>query len=271
MRKYLFITIALLCIINLCYFCNFEPSKADTAIYYRVTSENTILYRTPLDSTESSNVYFYLPTTYFVRYNSTFDEQFLNVTYQEFTGYVLLDNVTRVYSTPQTPYATNLTFSVSGIANLVLRSEPTTLAEYIGTIPFNATNIEYFGSIIGEQSNSELSNIWYYCRYKSYEQGILTGYVYAPLTQNLTVIEPNTEEVETEPSKTTNTDTIIASELQTGVNLLLILGLTIPAILLLILVFRPERHKKKREASRQITQLNKLSLPDKNHDNEFDF
>lgn len=270
MRKYLFISLAFLCVLNLCYFCNIEPLKADEATYYRVTSDNTILYRTPVDSTESSNVYFILPTTYFVLYNSTFDEQFLCVTYREFTGYVLVDSVTRVYSTPTNPYALNLTFSVSSVANLVLRSEPTTQSDYLGTIPINA-DVEYFGRILGEQSNSELSNVWYYCRYKSFEQGILTGYVYAPLTQDLTELIPNTEEVETEPSKTTNTETIIASELQSGVNLVLILGLTIPALLLLILVFRPERRKKKREASRQITQLNKLSLPSKNNDNEFDF
>ena len=237
MRKILFTALAFLCIFNFSYFCNIVPSKASEPIYYRVISENTVLYRTPLESNESSNVYFYLPTTYFVLFNSTFDEQFLNVTYKDFTGYVLASDVQRIYSTPQTPYAPTQNFSVQGVANLVMRNEPTTNGDYIGTIPFNATEIEYFGSIAGEQSNSQLSDIWYFCRYVSFEQGVLTGYVYAPLTKDLTEISPNYEEVETEPSASVNTDTIIAPELQTGSNILLILGLSIPAIILLILVF----------------------------------
>ena len=271
MRKYLYIAFAFLCISNFGYFCNFESSKADEIIYYRITGENTLLYRTPLESIEPSNVYFVLPTTYFVRFNSTFDEKFLNVTYRDFTGYVLADNVERVYSTPTTPYLTNVTFGVQGVANLVIRSEPNTSSEYLGTIPFNATSIEYFGQIEGEQTNEELSNIWYFCRYTSYEQGILTGYVYAPLTANLSEIVPNTEVVDTEPSQSTNGGTVLAPELQSGANIWLIVGLTIPAIILLLLVFRPDKRKKKKAATRQITNLNKLSLPDKKDDNQFDF
>ncbi len=239
-------------------------------IYYRIVSENAILYRAPLESTESSNVYFCLPATYFVRFNSTFDEKFLNVTYRDFTGYVLADDVERVYSTPLTPFA-NQTFSVQGIANLVLRSEPTTSSEYIGTIPFNATDIEFFGAIEGEQANSELSNLWYFCRYTSFEQGILTGYVYAPLTNNLTPLEPNTEIVETEPSAEVNTDGVLAPELQSGTSFWLIIGLTIRALLLLLLVLKPGKNRKNKVAKRQIANLNKLSLPDKTNKDEFDF
>ena len=271
MRKFLYIMLAFLFIFNFAYFCNFSPICASEPIYYRVISDNTVLYKTPVTSEENSNVYFTLPNTYFVIYNSTFDETMINVTYKEFTGYVLIDNLQRVYSTPEHPFETNRTFSVQGIANLVVRSEPNTTSDYLGTIPFNAVDIEYFGQINGEQANSDLSDLWYFCRYKSFEQGIITGYVYAPLTQNLTPFSANVEEVLTEPNQSTNAGVIIAPELQTSTNILLILGLTIPALILLLLVFKPEKRKKKREASRQITSLNRLALPDKNDKNEFDF
>ncbi len=271
MRAYLYILTAFLCIFCLTDFCNLPITKADEVTYYRVTSENTILYRTPVNSEEASNVYFVLPTSYFVIFNSEYDEIFLNVTYREFSGYVLRDNVERVYSTPVTPYLENITFGVQGVANLVIRSEPNTTSEYIGTIPFNATDIEYFGQVKGEFVNPELTDVWYFCRYKSFEQGILTGYVYAPLTTNLTEILPNTEIVETEPSEAVNGGTVIAPELQNGSNWLLILGLTIPAIILLLLVFRPSKRKHKKVAARQIANLNRLSLPESKDDKNFDF
>ena len=248
------------------------PKTAENGeIYYRIIGENTILYRTPLESNESSNVYFRLPTTYFVKFNGAYDELFLNVTYRDFTGYVLADNVERVYSTPATPYAVGQTFSVQGIANLVLRSKPTTQSEYIGTIPFNATDIEFFGAIEGEQANPELSNIWYYCRYTSFEQGILTGYVYAPLTQNLVETPENTEVVDMEPSTEVNGDGVIAPELQNSTSIWLIIGLTIPALILLLLVLKPSKRRHQRAAKRQIANLNKLSIPEKTDKDEFDF
>ena len=250
---------------------NTPKTTENGEIYYRIIGENTILYRTPLESNESSNVYFRLPTTYFVKFNSAYDELFLNVTYRDFTGYVLADNVERVYSTPVTPYAVGQTFSVQGIANLVLRSEPTTQSEYIGTIPFNATDIEFFGAIEGEQANPELSNIWYYCRYTSFEQGILTGYVYAPLTQNLVEIPENTEVVDMEPNTEVNGDGVIAPELQNSTSIWLIIGLTIPALILLLLVLKPSKRRHQRAAKRQIANLNKLSIPEKTDKDEFDF
>lgn len=271
MRAYLYILTAFLCIFCLTDFCNVPVTKAEEIAYCRVMSENTILYRTPVESSEATNVYFTLPATYFVQLISEYDELFLFVTYKDFSGYVLRDNVERVYSVPTTPYLDNITFGVQGVANLVMRSEPNTSSEYIGTIPFNATDIEYFGAVRGELVNADLGDEWYYCRYKSFEQGILTGYVYAPLTTNLTEILPNTEVVETEPSEAVNGDTIIAPELQSGSNWLLILGLTIPAIILLILVFRPSKRKHKKVATRQIANLNKLSLPESKDDKNFDF
>lgn len=271
MRKYLYIFGVFLFILNFVYFCNITPAIADTPTYFRINNDSVYLYRTPVADTENNNAYFKLPNTYFVKFNSTFDENFLNVTYRDFTGYVLKSDVVAVYSIPEIPFETNRIFNIQGVANLVIRSAPNTQSEYLGTIPFNATDITYFGEIEGEQANLGLSNIWYFCRYKSFEQGIITGYIYAPLTTGLTEFVPNTEEVLTEPTQNANSNSVLAPELKTGSNLILILCLTVPAILLLILVFRPEKRKKKREATRAITNLNRLSLPDKNDKNTFDF
>ena len=82
---------------------------------------------------------------------------------------------------------------------------------------------------------------------------------------------PNIEEVLTEPTQTTNSNSVLAPELKTGYNLILILCLTIPALLLLVLVFRPEKRKSKHKATREIANLNHLALSDKNDKNTFDF
>ena len=80
----------------------------------------------------------------------------------------------------------------------------------------------------------------------------------------------NTEIVETEPSQETSGE-ILAPELQNGTSIILIVGLCIFALILLVLVFKPERRRKKAEAKRQITTLNRLAIPDKNKHDELDF
>ncbi len=269
MRKYLFIYIALIFILPFIYFCNSTPCFAQTEAYYRISAENVLLYRTPTDSNSIDNVYFTLPTSYFVKFISDENEDFLKVQYLDFIGYVLKSDVTQVYSTPTTPYNTQ-SFSILATANPVIWSLPTTQSTYLGNIPFNAKEVIYFGSVSGEVAQNTENSIWYFCKFISFEQGILTGYIHSNLTTNLTEFLPNTEIVELEPSITTNGQ-VIAPELQNSTSLLLILGLCIPALFLLILVFKPEKRKKKTEAKRQISSLNRLDISDKNSRDELDF
>ena len=269
MRKYLYIFIALIFIFQINYFCNLSPTFAQEEVYYRITGQEVTLYRTPVLDEDYSNIYFTLPTSYFVKFIAEENENFLKVQYIDFVGYVLKTDVTQVYSTPVTPYFTQ-TFTVFGTANPVVWSQPSTQSTYLGNIPFNAESVTCFGAINGEIALENGGSTWYFCRYTSFEQGILTGYVYANLTTNLSEFVENTEIVETEPSQETSGE-IFAPELQNGTSVILIVGLCIFALILLVLVFKPERRRKKAEAKRQITTLNRLAIPDKNKHDELDF
>ena len=269
MRKYLYIFVALIFIFQVNYFCNFTPSYASEDIYYRITGQDVMLYRTAELNNDYSNIYFTLPTSYFVKFISEENENFLRVQYIDFVGYVLSSDVTRVYSTPTTPYFTQ-NFTVYGTANPVVYSQPSTQSTYLGNIPFNAESVTCFGAINGETALENGGSTWYYCKYTSFEQGIIIGYVYASLTTNLTEFVENTEIVETEPTQDVSGG-VIAPELQNGTSIILIVGLCIFALILLVLVFKPEKRRKKKEAKRQITTLNRLAIPDKNQRDELDF
>ncbi len=227
-------------------------------VYYKITNTDTALLR----SANRDDIYFMLPSTYFVKLISEYNEDYLFVSYLEFSGYVLKSNVAQVYSTPTTPFLENIVFSPNKVSNLIIRSKPCTQAGFVGTIAFNAENVTYFGWVEGEEVFASLGNIWYYCRYTSAEQGALLGYVYAPLTQNLTTISPNDEVIETTPTKPTSAEITLSPELQSGSNVLFIFLLLIPAIIILLLVFRTHNKRPKRLR-------NQLRLRD--HNDELDF
>ncbi len=209
-------------------------------IYYKILENNTAFFRTP-----NEDIYFILPPTYFVKFKSSFDEEWLEVEYQDFSGFVRRSDVARVYSAPATPYLTDIIFTPQKVANLVIRTRPSTQSDFVGTIPYTASEVTYYGWVEGEKANPKLDNIWYFCRYTSPEQGSVTGYVYAPLTENLSPILSNDEVVDTTPSSPVAGEIEIAPELKDESNLLFIAFLTIPAIFILILVFRSQNKRPK--------------------------
>ena len=227
-----------------------------TPYYYRIDSANCYLYRTAEDNQDVNNIWFLLPKTYFVQLIEDSDEQFFKVKYQNFIGYVFKTDVSIVYETPKTPWPENLTFDINGTANVVMRSSPSSDSEYIGLIPFNAIKVTFYGSIIGQEALTNLGNQWYYATYKSYEQGIISGYVYAPLTTNLTLLQDNTEILSTiKPTSGPSIEEVISPELQDSQNLLIIGLLSIVGISVLILLFIPKKRTKKAKQAIKNTNI----------------
>jgi|GEM_PF-2801661 len=223
---------------------------AEEKAYLRIISENTPLYRTPVENGEIDNLYFMLPQTYFVELLDEPTSNFYHVNYQGVSGYVLKTNLQRVYATPQQPYPANITFQIEGVANAIIRATPNKdTGAYLGIIPFNATGVEYLGSISGQQAMQNLGTIWYYARYISFEQGALVGYVYSPLTTQIPVITPNIEELPVTPLY--NADPIIPPELTNPSSWLLIALISIPAIFLLYMLFKPARKGKTKRTAPQ--------------------
>ena len=82
----------------------------------------------------------------------------------------------KCYSTPNTPYPKDLTLQVLDVCNTVVYLTPSQESTYVGIIPFNATNIKYFGSITGSEAIENMGTLWHYVKYTSFEQGVLYGY-----------------------------------------------------------------------------------------------
>jgi len=270
MRKYLYIFAVFLYILGVNFMLSSTHALAGTIepIFYKITSENTQLYRVEESNQITSDIVCQLPNSYFVEPISALDSNYLLVTYFGVRGAVLLENLTPVYSTPSTPY--NLqNFDIVKTCDATIWSRPNTESTYLASIPYGTKSISLVGSVAGQKIDSSDTGIWYLCKFTSSDSQSITGYVHSSISTNLSAFVENTETVQLEPTITAST-TIFAPELSNTNNLLLILLLSIPAVIILLVILRP-RHSKAREARRQIKSLNQLSLPDKNNSSDFDF
>lgn len=253
-------------------FCSTSGLYAiDTEIYYRISNESTYLYKTQDTNQETGTKLFLLPKTYFVK---QLDDPIDNVVFVEFDGiygYVDTINLTRVYETPTTPYPQSTSLDIITVANAVIYAEPDTNSTYLGVIPYNTSNVKMYGNCIGTEALSGSGTLWYYCTYESAGQGKITGYIYNSVAKNVVYSPENTEVVSTEPIQNVNGD-IIAPELQSMDSVLLIIGISIPAIILLYLLFRPERGRRKAKRTISHTPRRSITYNEQQKGNdEFDF
>ncbi len=229
--------------------------------YARITTDEIYLYKSPTHSADISNIYFELEKTYFVKILETIDD-FYKVKYQNVVGYVISNQVSIVNGTPVSPYPENITFQINSALNTKIRTSPKMIDEtnVIGVLPSSNLTLSYIGKIKGEESIKTLGSNWFYCCYNYENSGCILGYVYAPLTENLTPIFANTE---TFPDKTETSETItpeLPSETQ---NLFLVVVMCLPAIIIFIVLVIPFNKKENNNiSSKQNKNTRKTSKKD---------
>ena len=169
----------------------------NTPTYFaKVMLDETYLHKTPELNSNSENVYFQLPKTYFVELIENTNEFFYKARYLHFYGYVKKDSVQAVSTTPSCPFLENVSFRVYADMSRSLMSNPntsSTTSNLVATIPLYTKNLTYYGSIVGETLIEGRTNIWYYCKYSADKD--YYGYVYSDFCDNLSPIKENTEEV----------------------------------------------------------------------------
>lgn len=220
---------------------------AENKFYYaKITNPNVYLYSTPIDDDEQK--LFKIPQTFFVKITGNADDEnlFYNACYVDVKGYVKKSEVNVVIGTPVSPYADSISFRIFVPSGTEIRSSPTseTPFNYIIDIP-QKERLVYYGPIEGEEMISQRGNIWYYCRYIT-NNNYYYGYVYSSLCDLLSEIPTNYETLplfEGEPfavvetEETSNTTTNFSQLFK----ILLIVGITLPCVLVLYLLFKPTK------------------------------
>ena len=171
-----------------------RASTTSTSGYAQVLTNDCYLYKAP--SLSQTDKLFLLEQSYFVRVKQDFDTSLFFVEYLGFDGYVQKSKVGFVEEYPQNPYLCGITFDIYDIANVCLRNSPQTVdddSNIICTIEKSTKNLLYYGKTSGQEAITGLGNIWYFCAYQDQNQNVFKGYVYSPLTRNISSITSNQE------------------------------------------------------------------------------
>ena len=169
---------------------------ADSSCYARIMFDDVMLYKTPYDNLDNSNIYFTLPKTYFVILKDSVNSDFFLAEYMSISGYVKKECVQAVNSTPKNPFLTNINFRVYSEQSRDMRTSPTTvssLSSQVTYIPLYSRNLTYFGTIHGEALIDGRTDVWYYCSYVADKEYF--GYVYSDFCDQFSTIQENTENV----------------------------------------------------------------------------
>ncbi len=254
MKKHFFIILFLICCLFLP-FSNLNYVSAENTVYARVISANTYLYKT--DEMDENNKWFLLEKTYFVKIISTLIDCY-KVKYFNITGYVAVDCVDIINGIPSNPYPNNITFNINSSLNTKLRTSTsmTSDANIIGFLPSSDCELNYIAKTYGEESIKNLGSIWYYCYYEYDNNSCIYGYVYAPLTENLTPIPQNTETfsniIETNNDKT-------PQNIDEKQNIVIVVLLCLPAVLIVALLVIPFKKKENNNSTNTQKKLKKKS------------
>lgn len=169
--------------------------NAQNVAYAQILHNGCYLYRTPVDNTNTNNLYFMLENSYFVELLSDYDKEFYKAKYLDVIGYVKKSQVQCVQGIPKTPFLSTISFRVYNNISRGLYDKPyinsnnPTLKIYL---PLYCEDLIYYGKIYGESAVEERTNIWYYCKYTVTGE---CGYVYSDACDKMSTIITNSEKL----------------------------------------------------------------------------
>lgn len=225
-----------------------QITKASASLssgYAQVLTNDCYLLSAP--KFDDSSKLFLLEQSYFVKVVQDFDNRFFCVKYMDFDGYVAKEKIQFVEEYPNFPFLSGITFDTYDIANVCLRSSsktPNDDSNIVCIVPKSSKNLLYYGKTTGEEAIDGLGNIWYFCAYENENGQVFKGYIYAPLTRNLSSITGSAEIVT--PVNLTNfvpAESLLYLNLSTK-NMLVVIT-SIPMIAVIILLTCPSKGKEK--------------------------
>ena len=190
---------------------------------------------------------FLLEQSYFVKVLNDYDTKYYKVQYMEFEGYVEKSKLSFVEEFPNNPYLAHITFDIYDLGNVCMRSSPETLdndSNILCTIKASCKDLTYYGKCTGEEAISGLGNVWYYAAYEDENNNLYKGYIYAPLTRNISAIASSNENLTIVNSTSfLPVDNLLYLNLSTK-NILVVITF-IPTLFVVYLFSKPARIKEK--------------------------
>lgn len=197
---------------------------------------------------------FILPKSYYVELIANVDENgFYMARYLEQVGYVRKSDVQCVSSAPHRKFLDDVNFRILASQSAELRSEPSRekgANTLICELDLYETNFVFYGKQAGEEVVPKRGCDWYYCSYvkngtekfgyvyaglidqmKSYDELEMSAY---PIDEHMW-INANDEQVKQES---------LSLDMPDSSQFAVIVGISVPALLLLIALFRPVRLRK---------------------------
>lgn len=230
-----------------------KPVFADETHYARILSNSVCFYSSP----NETSALFYLPNSYFVELYANAGEEFYAAKYMDLVGYVKKAEVSPIYGVPIMPYADRLSFRVTSLSGLDMRSSPKSDSpfEIIDNVPYLARDIILYGQMTGDAMVPESTTTWYYCKYL---KGTLssTGYLYSLFCDKVISPSLNTEVFEFNneilfPEKQENPQGAPSSlSFTSPTQIIIIIAISLPCVGLIYLLFKPTRIAKNEENSR---------------------
>lgn len=251
MKKILTISLVLLFVFCSIFLVKTKQSQlastdAFTSGYAKVLTNDCYLLKSP----ENNSGIFLLEQSYFVKVLEVYDNLYFKVQYLEFEGYVEKSKVNFVEEFPKEPYLIGITFDIYDIGNVCLRSTPETIDNDINilcTIKMSTRDLTFYGRCTGEEAIKGLGNVWYYCAYQDEYGSLFKGYIYSPLTRNLSAITSSVENLTTVSiDNFMPVDNLLYLNLSTK-NILIVIT-ALPTLFILYLFVKPSKITEKEES-----------------------
>ena len=251
MKKILTISLVLLFVFCSIFLVKTKQSQlastdAFTSGYAKVLTNDCYLLKSP----ENTSGIFLLEQSYFVKVLEVYDNLYFKVQYLEFEGYVEKSKVNFVEEFPKEPYLIGITFDIYDIGNVCLRSTPETIDNDINilcTIKMSTRDLTFYGRCTGEEAIKGLGNVWYYCAYQDEYGSLFKGYIYSPLTRNLSAITSSVENLTTVSiDNFMPVDNLLYLNLSTK-NILIVIT-ALPTLFILYLFVKPSKITEKEES-----------------------
>lgn len=246
MKKIILLVLSLTIFVFSCILPLSVPTTyADESIYAKVEKNGVYLYSKP--NSNESNKLFELPNSYFVRLLKKENDEFFYCSYKDVNGYVKISEVIAMSGKPQNPFI-EASFRVYLPEGIGLYSSPTYSDQYRQTtIPYLTDTLTYYGTITGQEAIPDKSSVWIYCKF-SYDR-ITYGYVYSVFCDKLPSISTNNERfnIVDNPFFSSSQKSTELTSVAMG---FILVGVSLPCLIVLYLLIRPTWAKEKVEKSK---------------------